>query len=146
VNLPCLRAGSSAVHPHGEIRVQVGVEGLERSLESRRQRGERLLGVAAGRGARAANGGTGGLSAGLCWIGGVFGGVLIVLVYLVVIIALYLVVVIAGLPCCRGGDVSGQSEGGDEREDGFVEEHFKRMKCEGRSWSSKFFVCSRMGY
>ena len=36
VNLPCLRAGSSAVHPHGEIWVQVGVEGLERGLESRR--------------------------------------------------------------------------------------------------------------
>ena len=113
MNLPCLRAGSIAVHPNGETRVQVGVEGLERILESRRQRGERLLGVAARRGARAANGRTGGCgSIILCWIGSR-------------VIGFGLVGVSALLPCCRRGDATGQSDGGDERDDGFVEEHCK---------------------
>ena len=129
-HLPGLRAGSSAVDPHGEILVQAGVEGLKRSLESSRQGGERLLGVAARRGARAANRGTGGrlsasdLSTGLCWVGGVF-RVAISLVYLVVV---YLVVDIASLlPDWDGSDARGQCDGGDEREDGFVEEHCKRV-------------------
>ena len=66
--------------------------------------------------------------------------VVVIALHLIVIIALYLVVGIAWLPCCRGTDASGQNEGGDEREDGFVEEHCKRIECEGRLWSSKFFV------
>ena len=98
---------------NGEARVQVRVQGLERSLVTIRQRGELDEGGAARRGTRAATGSlTGALiltasrAACVLWTACVLAGVLAIIMEL-----------------WGGGDDSGQGNGSDERNDGFLEQH-----------------------
>ena len=122
--VPFLRSGYSAVQPHCEGLVQVRVKGGKRSLVSGRQRAEWGCRVAARRGARAANGDD--------RLGVLLPGLVVPAVVVIVFVAVPAVVDLPVLLCPgvdypvalgESGDDAGHGNGGDERDDGFVEEH-----------------------
>ena len=104
---------------NGEARVQVRVQGLERSLVTIRQRGELDEGGAARRGTRAA---TGSLTGALILTAS--GAACVFETACVLGTACALAGVLAIIMDLWGsGDDSGQSNGNDERNDGFLEQH-----------------------
>ena len=112
--VPSLPSGNGAVQPYGEGLVQVRVEGGERSLVSRRQRGEWGGRVAARRSARTANGDD-------------RLGVLVPSVDVgpgvVVLPAALVASVCWPVALWESSDDTGQGNGSDERDDGFMEQH-----------------------
>ena len=114
--VPSLSSGCIALLSHKEAGVQVGVQGLERSLVTIRQCAELDEGGAARRvAARAATGSfTGALRLTASGVARLLGTAC----------ALACVLALISERWC-GGDDSGQGNGSDERDDGFVEQHCK---------------------
>ena len=120
--VPSLRSGYGAVQPHGEGLVQGRVQGGKSSLVSGRQRAEWSGRAAACRSARAANG--------YDRLSVLFPSIVVPAVVVVVVVSA--VVDLSGVLCpgfdsrvalWEGGDDAGHGNGGDERDDGFVEQH-----------------------
>jgi hypothetical protein len=105
---------------HVAVLVQCGVQGLELIPDTIRKIGEWGDGITAHRvEARAAGGGlTGALS-------GALNGALILVLTGALIGTVCALVFANGRWGCGGGDTSGQGNGSDESDDGFVEQHCK---------------------
>ena len=119
--IPSLRSGYGAVQPHGEGLVQIGVQGSERSLVIGRQRAEWSGRAAARRGARAANRDDRLSALFPCVV--VISG-LVVVTALVALLGVLVAGVRGPVALWESGGNTGQGNGDDKRDNGFVEQHY----------------------